>query len=69
MTLPAGSVVNPQFPAACGVRYATVLRIYDAVLGALARALPGRVPPRRPAASCMVALASRTPRPGGGTSR
>ena len=40
MTLPVGSVVNPQFPAACGVRYATVLRIYDTVLGALARALP-----------------------------
>src|SRR5438067_11155475 len=38
MTLPEGSVVNPRFPAACGVRYATVLRIYDAVLGALARA-------------------------------
>ena len=31
MTLPEGSVVNPKFPAACGVRYATVLRIYDQV--------------------------------------
>ncbi|HXA97079.1 MAG TPA: hydantoinase B/oxoprolinase family protein, partial [Candidatus Dormibacteraeota bacterium] len=57
MTLPAGSVVNPQFPAACGVRYATVLRIYDAVLGALARALPSEIPAASGGQGCMVALA------------
>src|SRR5262249_56770518 len=57
MTLPEGSVVNPQFPAACGVRYATVLRIYDAVLGALARALPAEIPAAIGGQGCMVALA------------
>jgi len=57
MTLPEGSVVNPQFPAACGVRYATVLRIYDAVLGALARALPAQIPAASGGQGCMVALA------------
>ena len=57
MTLPVGSVVNPQFPAACGVRYATVLRIYDAVLGALARALPAQIPAASGGQGCMVALA------------
>jgi N-methylhydantoinase B len=57
MTLPAGSVVNPEFPAACGVRYATVLRIYDTVLGALARALPGEIPAASGGQGCMVALA------------
>src|SRR5262249_36514467 len=57
MTLPAGSVVNPEFPAACGVRYATVLRVYDAVLGALARALPGEIPAASGGQGCMVALA------------
>jgi N-methylhydantoinase B len=57
MTLPAGSVVNPEFPAACGVRYATVLRIYDAVLGALACALPGEIPAASGGQGCMVALA------------
>ena len=57
MTLPVGSVVNPQFPAACGVRYATVLRIYDAVLGALARALPAQIPAASAGQGCMVALA------------
>ncbi len=57
MTLPPGSVVNPAFPAACGVRYATVLRIYDTVLGALARALPGEIPAASGGQGCMVALA------------
>jgi len=56
MTLPVGSVMNPQFPAACGVRYATVLRIYDAVLGALARALPAEIPAASGGQGCMVAL-------------
>jgi N-methylhydantoinase B len=44
VTAPPGSVVNAQFPAPIGVRYATVLRVFDAVLGALVQALPGRVP-------------------------
>jgi N-methylhydantoinase B len=44
MTLPEGTVVNPQFPAACGVRWATVMRVVDTVLGALAQAVPGKVP-------------------------
>jgi N-methylhydantoinase B len=57
MTLPEGSVVNPQFPAACGVRYATVLRIYDVVLGALARAVPAHIPAASGGQGCMVALA------------
>jgi N-methylhydantoinase B len=57
MTLPVGSVVNPQFPAACGVRYATVLRVYDAVLGALSRALPAEIPAAGGGQGCMVALA------------
>ncbi len=59
MTLPVGSVVNPQFPAACGVRYATVLRVYDAVLGALARALPHEIPA---AAATPRSASSRPPR-------
>jgi N-methylhydantoinase B len=44
ITAPPGSVVNAQFPAPIGVRYGTVLRVFDAVLGALAQALPGRIP-------------------------
>src|SRR5258705_6843660 len=64
MTLPEGSVVNPKFPAACGVRYATVLRIYDAVLGALARAVPARIPAASGGQGCMVALSLPDPEAG-----
>jgi N-methylhydantoinase B len=56
MVLPSGSVVNPQFPAACGVRYATVLRVYDTVLGALSRCLPAQIPAAGAGQGCMVAL-------------
>jgi N-methylhydantoinase B len=44
MTLPPGTVVNPQFPAACGSRFGTSMRLTDTVLGALAQAVPDRVP-------------------------
>ncbi len=44
VTAPPGCLVNALFPSPIGVRYATVLRVFDAVLGALAQALPGRVP-------------------------
>jgi len=64
MTLPEGSVVNPRFPAACGVRYATVLRIYDAVLGALARAVPEDIPAASGGQGCMVALSLPDPEAG-----
>jgi N-methylhydantoinase B len=64
MTLPEGSVVNPKFPAACGVRYATVLRIYDAVLGALAQAVPEDIPAASGGQGCMVALSLPDPAAG-----
>jgi len=64
MTLPEGSVVNPKFPAACGVRYATVLRIYDAVLGALALAVPEDIPAASGGQGCMVALSLPDPEAG-----
>jgi N-methylhydantoinase B len=41
---PPGMVVNAVFPAATGARYATSLRVSDAVLGALALACPGEIP-------------------------
>ena len=44
MTLPKGTVVNPEFPGACGVRFGTALRLSDAVLGCLAQAAPDKVP-------------------------
>jgi N-methylhydantoinase B len=53
---PEGTVVNPTFPAAVGVRYATVLRLYNLVLGALAQAIPDRVPAAGAGQAAMVVL-------------
>ena len=39
-----GTIVRPRFPAACGARGITGFRIMDAVSGALAQAVPDRVP-------------------------
>lgn len=41
---PAGTVVNPQAPAAVGVRSATAIRLNEALVGALAVARPGLMP-------------------------
>src|SRR5262249_2254410 len=42
--LPEGSLVNARPPAACNARALVVRRTVDAMLGALAQALPGRLP-------------------------
>ncbi len=44
VTLPKGSVLNPEFPAAVGVRGPTFAKVSETVLGALAKALPGKIP-------------------------
>lgn len=40
---PAGTVVNPVLPAACGARGVIGYRVYDALMGALAQVVPDRV--------------------------
>ena len=40
---PAGTVVNPVLPAACGARGVIGYRVYDALMGALAPIVPDRV--------------------------
>ena len=44
VSAPEASVVNPVLPAACGARGITGFRIMDTVLGALAQAVPDKVP-------------------------
>jgi N-methylhydantoinase B len=44
LVLPEASVVNARFPAACGMRFTTAMRIHDLVLGLLACAVPGLAP-------------------------
>ncbi len=41
---PKGSLINPEYPAACGVRHATVMRLIDVASGALHKASPSLVP-------------------------
>ncbi|MEM8550947.1 MAG: hydantoinase B/oxoprolinase family protein [Pseudomonadota bacterium] len=42
--VPKGTVLNPEFPAAVGVRHATAIRINDAVIGAISKATAGLIP-------------------------
>jgi N-methylhydantoinase B len=44
LVLPEASVVNASFPAACGMRFTTAMRVHDLILGALNKAMPGAVP-------------------------
>jgi N-methylhydantoinase B len=64
VTAPAGCVVNPAYPAAVGVRYATVIRLYNVVLGALAQAVPERVPAAGAGQAAMVVLSAPNPATG-----
>jgi len=41
---PPGSIVNPLAPAACGARGITGFRMIDCLMGALAKAVPARIP-------------------------
>jgi len=44
ITAPEGSLVNPQEPAATGVRHAAAIRVNDVLNGALGKALPDVMP-------------------------
>jgi N-methylhydantoinase B len=44
LVLPEASVVNSRFPAACGMRFTTAMRIHDLCLGLLTQALEGVAP-------------------------
>ncbi|HEY1794726.1 MAG TPA: hydantoinase B/oxoprolinase family protein [Stellaceae bacterium] len=44
LVLPEASIVNASFPAACGMRFTTAMRVHDLILGAMNRAMPGAVP-------------------------
>jgi N-methylhydantoinase B len=54
---PAGSILNPEPPAAVGVRAATFIRLMDVVMGALSLAQPGRLPAAGAGQACIVLLA------------
>ena len=43
-TIPKGTIVNPEFPAAVGMRSLTEARVMDVIFGAFAQVLPERLP-------------------------
>ncbi|KAA2213612.1 hydantoinase B/oxoprolinase family protein [Teichococcus oryzae] len=59
LVLPEGSLVNPKPPAAVNARTATVKILTNAILGALAQALPDRIPAANAGVSVVMALSGR----------
>ncbi|AET61446.1 hypothetical protein HPL003_23640 [Paenibacillus terrae HPL-003] len=55
---PAGTLVNPVYPAAVGVRHTITMRLYNAVLGALAKAIPNEIPAAGAGQSAIVVMST-----------
>lgn len=62
--LPDGSVLNPRFPAAVGIRSLTCARVRSTIYGAFAKAAPGRMPAAPAGSSTIVNLTAEDPRTG-----
>lgn len=60
---PKGTLVNPAYPAAVGIRHSITMRMYNVVLGAIAQALPELVPAAGAGQSAIVVLS--VPQPDG----
>ncbi|MBP0495210.1 hydantoinase B/oxoprolinase family protein [Pararoseomonas indoligenes] len=59
VVLPEGSLLNPRSPAPLNARTGTVKLLTNAVLGALAQALPDRIPAANAGTSTVMALSGR----------
>ncbi|HEY5636537.1 MAG TPA: hydantoinase B/oxoprolinase family protein [Burkholderiales bacterium] len=57
--VPEGSVLNPESPAAVAARALTGYRVFDAMLGALAKIVPGRIPAAGEGGNTVVCLSGR----------
>ena len=62
--LPPGSLVNPRPPAPVSCRTATIKRIADTILGALVKALPGRMPAANSGTLLVMAFGGTAPETG-----
>ena len=62
--LPPGSVLNPQFPAAVGMRSLTCGRLRSLIFGAFAMAVPERMPSAPAGATSIVNMAAEDRRTG-----
>lgn len=59
VSAPLGSIVNPVEPAACGARGIICFRMFDALLGAFAQIMPGRIPAANEGGSSAPHIAGR----------
>ncbi len=64
LTLPEGSLVNPQPPAPVNARTATIKRVTGCMLGALAQAAPDRMPAANAGALVVMAFGGHSTRHG-----
>ncbi|SDI29405.1 hydantoinase B/oxoprolinase family protein [Alloyangia pacifica] len=64
MTLPQGTIVNPDPGRAYGVRAATFIRVMDCIMACLAQALPEATPAASAGAISIVSLANTDPESG-----
>ncbi|HYZ62234.1 MAG TPA: hydantoinase B/oxoprolinase family protein, partial [Acetobacteraceae bacterium] len=62
--VPEGSVLNPRFPAAVGMRSLTCGRLRSLIFGAFAQAAPDRMPAAPAGATSIVNMAAENPRTG-----
>ncbi|HEY8613985.1 MAG TPA: hydantoinase B/oxoprolinase family protein [Roseomonas sp.] len=62
--VPEGSVLNPRFPAAVGMRSLTCGRLRSLIFGAFVQAAPDRLPAAPAGATCIVNMAAEDPRTG-----
>jgi N-methylhydantoinase B len=62
--LPEGTVVNPQFPAAVGMRSMTAGRLQDVILGCLSQAIPEKMPSASSGTGSMVNVSTINQRTG-----
>ena len=44
ISIPRGTIINPESGAACGARYSTSHKVCDVIIGALAQAVPDQLP-------------------------
>ena len=62
--VPEGSVLNPRFPAAVGMRSLTCGRLRSLIFGAFAAAIPDRMPAASAGATSIINMAAEDPRTG-----
>jgi N-methylhydantoinase B len=61
VSVPKGSLLNPEFPAAVGIRSAPAIRVNDVLTGCIARAIPELIPAPSGGTVVPVVLAEHDP--------